>query len=64
MAVPSSQELACRFRCVVVALFAGLRRKRGCALSPLLGAVFLNVLDDAMEKLGLFYVRFMDDMLV
>jgi RNA-directed DNA polymerase len=37
---------------------------RGCPLSPLLGAVFLNVLDAAMEKLGLFYVRFMEDMLV
>jgi len=37
---------------------------RGCPLSPLLGAVFLNALDVAMEKLGLFYVRFMDDMLV
>ena len=37
---------------------------RGCPLSPLLGAVFLDVLDRTMEKLGLFYVRFMDDILV
>ena len=37
---------------------------RGCPLSPLLGAVFLGALDAAMEKLGFFYVRFMDDVLV
>ena len=37
---------------------------RGCPLSPLLGAVFLTALDSAMDKLGLFYVRFMDDVLV
>jgi RNA-directed DNA polymerase len=37
---------------------------RGCPLSPLLGAVFLSALDTAMEKLGLFYVRCMNDMLV
>jgi RNA-directed DNA polymerase len=37
---------------------------RGCPLSPLLGAVFLTALDSAMEGLGLFYVRFMDDVLV
>ncbi len=37
---------------------------RGCPLSPLLGAFFLHELDEAMEKTGLFYVRFMDDILV
>ena len=37
---------------------------RGCPLSPLLGAFFLHELDSVMEKLGLFYVRFMDDILV
>jgi RNA-directed DNA polymerase len=37
---------------------------RGCALSPLLGAFFLHTLDQRMEKTGLFYVRFMDDILV
>ncbi len=37
---------------------------RGCPLSPLLGAVFLGALDAAMEKLGMFYARFMDDVLV
>ncbi len=36
----------------------------GCALSPLMGALFLNCLDERMEKSGLFYVRFMDDILV
>ncbi len=36
----------------------------GCPLSPLIGAFFLNSVDDAMKKLGLFYIRFMDDILV
>jgi hypothetical protein len=36
----------------------------GCALSPLIGAFFLNRLDEHMERLDLFYVRFMDDVLV
>ncbi len=36
----------------------------GCPLSPLLGAVFLKPLDDAMAKTGLFYIRFMDDWVV
>ena len=37
---------------------------RGCLLSPLIGAFFLHALDQRMEKLGLFYVRFMDDIVV
>ncbi len=37
---------------------------RGCPLSPLIGAFFLKQLDDRMERMGLFYVRFMDDILV
>jgi len=37
---------------------------RGCPLSPLIGAFFLHALDQRMEKLGLFYVRFMDDIVV
>lgn len=36
----------------------------GCPLSPLMGALFLDVLDKRMEALGLFYVRFMDDWVV
>ncbi len=36
----------------------------GCPLSPLMGALFLNVLDKRMEATGLFYVRFMDDWVV
>jgi RNA-directed DNA polymerase len=37
---------------------------RGCPLTPLMGAFFLKELDERMEALGLFYVRFMDDILV
>ncbi len=36
----------------------------GCPLSPLMGAFFLHELDQRMERNGLFYVRFMDDVLV
>ncbi len=36
----------------------------GCPLSPLMGAFFLNEFDERMERTGLFYVRFMDDILV
>jgi RNA-directed DNA polymerase len=36
----------------------------GCPLSPLIGAFFLRDLDLALERLGLFFVRFMDDVLV
>ncbi|WP_038019476.1 reverse transcriptase/maturase family protein [Synechococcus sp. PCC 7335] len=36
----------------------------GCPLSPLMGALYLKPLDDAMAKLGCFYVRFMDDWVV
>jgi len=36
----------------------------GCPLSPLMGALFLDVLDKRMEAIGLFYVRFMDDWVV
>jgi RNA-directed DNA polymerase len=36
----------------------------GSPLSPILGAFFLTEVDDAMEQLGLFYVRYMDDLLV
>ena len=36
----------------------------GCPLSPLLGALFLKPLDDAMLQRELFYVRYMDDWVV
>ena len=36
----------------------------GCPLSPLMGALFLDVLDKRMESTGLFYARFMDDWVV
>ena len=36
----------------------------GCPLSPLIGAFFLDELDRCLGQTGLFYVRFMDDILV
>jgi hypothetical protein len=36
----------------------------GCPLSPLIGAFFLDDLDRHMTETGLFYTRFMDDILV
>jgi RNA-directed DNA polymerase len=36
----------------------------GCPLSPIIGAFYLNELDEAFEGTGLFYARFMDDILV
>jgi RNA-directed DNA polymerase len=36
----------------------------GCPLSPLMGALFLDLLDKRMEATGLLYVRFMDDWVV
>lgn len=36
----------------------------GCPLSPLMGAIYLKPLDDAMGKLDLFYIRYMDDWIV
>jgi RNA-directed DNA polymerase len=37
---------------------------RGSPLSPLLGALYLKALDDKMSKQGIFYVRYMDDILI
>ena len=36
----------------------------GCPLSPLMGALFLDLLDRRMEATGLVYVRFMDDWVI
>ncbi len=36
----------------------------GCPLSPLMGALYLKPIDDAMAETGLFYARFMDDWVV
>ena len=36
----------------------------GCPLLPLMGALFLNLLDRRMEDIGVFYVRFMDDWVI
>ena len=36
----------------------------GSPLSPIIGAFFLKELDERLERTGLFYVRFMDDILV
>ena len=33
---------------------------RGCPISPLLGAFYLKELDGAMERLDVFYIRYMD----
>ena len=37
---------------------------RGSPLSPLIGAIYLQPLDDAMAKLPVRYARFMDDWLI
>jgi RNA-directed DNA polymerase len=37
---------------------------RGCPLSPLLGGFFLHELDVEMARQDVFYVRFMDDILI
>ncbi|MEN8221060.1 MAG: reverse transcriptase domain-containing protein [Pseudomonadota bacterium] len=36
----------------------------GCSLSPLMGALYLKPLDDAMAALDVTYIRFMDDWLI
>jgi len=36
----------------------------GSPLSPLLGGFYLRELDDKIEKTGVFYIRYMDDILI
>ena len=36
----------------------------GCPLSPLMGALYLKLLDERVEKTGLAYARFMDDWVI
>ncbi len=36
----------------------------GCPLSPVIGAFYLTELDEELERLGCFWVRFMDDITV
>jgi RNA-directed DNA polymerase len=55
-------------RHVVYAPLSGPKIRKGIALgsplSPIIGAFFLTELDEACEQLGVFYTRFMDDILV
>lgn len=37
---------------------------RGCSISPLLGALYLKELDEAMERFDVFYIRYMDDWVI
>ena len=37
---------------------------RGCPLSPILGALYLKALDDQFEGNDVFYIRYMDDILI
>jgi len=36
----------------------------GCPLSPLMAALYLRPLDEAMAKLDVFYIRYMDDWII
>jgi hypothetical protein len=47
-------------------VYVDIRRgiARGCALSPLIGAFYLETLDEDLARSGLYYVRYMDDILV
>ena len=37
---------------------------RGCPLSPILGALYLRALDEQFAELDVFYIRYMDDILI
>ena len=40
------------------------RASLGCPLSLIMGAFYLAELDEKLERLGIVYVRFMDDILM
>ena len=71
------QHIACRttrfYLCQVIrrtveygGLFREIRQgiSRGCPLSPLFGGLYLKELDQQFERQGLFYLRYMDDILI
>jgi RNA-directed DNA polymerase len=37
---------------------------RGCPLSPILGALYLQALDDQFDTKNVYYIRYMDDILI
>jgi hypothetical protein len=37
---------------------------RGCPFSPILGALYLKALDDQFETTNVYYIRYMDDILI
>jgi RNA-directed DNA polymerase len=37
---------------------------RGCPLSPILGALYLQALDEQFAEQDVFYIRYMDDILI
>lgn len=37
---------------------------RGCPLSPVIGAFYLKIVDDRLSRSGVYYVRYMDDVLI
>jgi len=37
---------------------------RGCSLSPILGALYLKTLDEQFDKEGMFYLRYMDHIVI
>lgn len=60
-------QWGCRHRQVETGgIYRTIRRgiSRGCPLSPLIGALYLNELDERMAATGLGYARFMDDWVI
>ena len=71
------QHITCRttryYLCQVInrtveygGLYRDIRQdiSRGCPLSPLFGALYLKELDQQFDRKGLFYLRYMDDILI